>query len=143
MGGLFVPFKPKGRPPKYSPKKLLDAFEGYLRDREANPIIVERVCEGGNSGASSYQKAKELERLHPLSIADFCVYLGCSRNWWNELSDEFLGVKGQIETYIQSYQLKGASIGMFNANIVSRLLGLADKQEVTENVVYQMKDPNE
>ena len=40
-------------------------------------------------------------------------------------------VKEHISTYIDNFQLKGASIGVFNANIVSRLLGLKDKTEIS------------
>ena len=42
-----------------------------------------------------------------------------------------MGVKSHISTYIDNFQLKGASIGVFNANIVSRLLGLKDKTELS------------
>lgn len=77
-----------------------------------------------------------------LSVADFCIYLGCSRNWWNELPDDFLGVKEYISTYIDNFQMKGAAVGVFNANIVSRLLGLADKKQVSagEGVTIIVKD---
>lgn len=146
MAGLFVPFNPKGRPPKYSPQELLEEFEKYIAEREANPIIVETVVEGGTTNQAAYGKKRDLKKMHPLSIADFCIFLGCSRNWWNSLgknNEDFLGVKDRIENYLQTYQMKGAYVGMFNANIVSRQLGLVDKQEITENVVYQMQDPNE
>jgi hypothetical protein len=130
MDGLFVEFHPKkrGRPRKFKPIELLDEFQNYIQDRMSNPII-EKEEESGYTG--NHVSAKTKEKSHPqlLSVADFCVFLGCSRNWWNELPDEFLGVKSHISTYIDNFQLKGASIGVFNANIVSRLLGLKDKTE--------------
>lgn len=131
MERLFVEFHPqkRGRPRKYKPMELLDAFQNYIQDRQSNPI-VEKEEESGYSGNSGCAKTKEKEHPQLLSIADFCIYLGCSRNWWNELPDEFLGVKAHISTYIDNFQLKGASIGVFNANIVSRLLGLKEKTEI-------------
>lgn len=130
MDGLFVEFHPqkRGRPRKFKPADLLDEFQNYIQDRMSNPI-VEKEEESGYAGHNSSAKTKEKSHPQLLSVADFCVFLGCSRNWWNELPDEFLGVKSHISTYIDNFQLKGASIGVFNANIVSRLLGLKDKTE--------------
>lgn len=130
MDGLFVEFHPqkRGRPRKFKPADLLDEFQKYIQDRMSNPI-VEKEEESGYAGQNSSAKTKEKEHPQLLSVADFCVFLGCSRNWWNELPDEYLGVKAHISTYIDNFQLKGASIGVFNANIVSRLLGLKDKTE--------------
>ena len=132
MDGLFVEFHPqkRGRPRKFKPAELLDEFQNYIQDRMSNPI-VETEEETGVVGKNSSAKTKEKSHPQLLSVADFCVYLGCSRNWWNELPDEYLGVKSHISTYIDNFQLKGASIGVFNANIVSRLLGLKDKTELT------------
>ena len=132
MDGLFVEFHPqkRGRPRKFKPADLLDEFQNYIQDRMSNPI-VEKEEEIGVVGKNPSAKTKEKSHPQLLSIADFCVSLGCSRNWWNELPDEYLGVKSHISTYIDNFQLKGASIGVFNANIVSRLLGLKDKTELT------------
>ena len=132
MDGLFVEFHPqkRGRPRKFKPAELLDEFQNYIQDRMSNPI-VETEEEIGVVGKNSSAKTKEKSHPQLLSVADFCVYLGCSRNWWNELPDEYLGVKSHISTYIDNFQLKGASIGVFNANIVSRLLGLKEKTELT------------
>lgn len=132
MDGLFVEFHPqkRGKPRKFKPAELLDEFQNYIQDRMSNPI-VEKEKESGNTGQNSSAKTKEKSHPQLLSVADFCVFLGCSRNWWNELPDEYLGVKSHISTYIDNFQLKGASIGVFNANIVSRLLGLKDKTELS------------
>lgn len=134
MEGLYVECKPqvgqRGRPRKYKPAELLDKFQEYLRDRMENPI-VETEEESGSSGQSKNEKVRVKEHPQLISIADFCIFLGCSRNWWCELGDEFLGVKAYISTYIENFQLKGATIGVFNANIVSRLLGLKDKVDVS------------
>lgn len=132
MDGLFVEFHPqkRGRPRKFKPVELLEEFQNYIRDRMSHPII-EKEEENGKTGIHPNYKTKEKEHPQLLSVADFCVFLGCSRNWWNELPDEFLWVKSHISTYIDNFQLKGASIGVFNANIVSRLLGLKDKTEFT------------
>ena len=132
MDGLFVDFHPqkRGKPRKYKPAELLDEFQNYIQDRMSNPIVEEEE-EAGSVGEHTSNKTKKKSHPQLLSVADFCVFLGCSRNWWNELPDEYLGVKSHISTYIDNFQLKGASIGVFNGNIVSRLLGLKEKTELT------------
>lgn len=145
MDGLFVEFHPqkRGRPRKFKPAELLEQFEKYILDRMSNPII-EKEKESGYIGKNGSAKTKEKSHPQLLSVADFCVFLGCSRNWWNELPDEFLGVKSHISTYIDNFQLKGASIGVFNVNIVSRLLGLKDKTEFTgEGLTIVVKSQEE
>lgn len=145
MSNLFVPFNAKvGRPRKFAnPQALLKAFHDYLEDRKSRPL-VSKESEYGDVGESSISKTREKMKNHPLSIVDFCVYLGCSRNWWNELPSEFLGVKNRISDYIFSYQLKGAETGEFNANIVARELGLADKKEITgESINIIVNSPEE
>ena len=129
--GLFVPFNAKfGRPPKYTPRELLTKFQEYIEDREGRPIIVKKETSGfsgsNDTGSTTTEPIPQL-----LSITDFCVHLGTSLRWWGELPEDFSVVKDYIRAYIETYQLKGASAGIFNANIVARLLGLADKREVS------------
>ena len=45
-------------------------------------------------------------------------------------ADEFLKVKEKIKNYCENYQKEMAAAGIFKENIISRLLGLKDKQEV-------------
>lgn len=132
MDELFVEFHPqkRGKPRKYKPAELLDEFQNYIQDRMSNPIL-EKEEESGYAGNNKSAKTKEKSHPQLLSVADFCVYLGCSRSWWLNLPDDYLIVKEHISTYIDNFQLKGASIGVFNANIVSRLLGLKEKTELT------------
>ena len=133
MDNLFVPFNPqRGRPRKYTPAQLLTKFEEYLDDRLNRPI-VEKASETARH--DEHRSEKESKVTHPqlLSIGDFCIFLGTYRAWWNQLPEEFSIVKHHISTYIEQYQVKGASIGVFNANIISRLLGLTDKKDITSN----------
>ena len=129
---MFVPFNAgkKGRPRKYTPAQLLKEFETYVNDRWQRPIeIVEK--EKGVIGNSRIDKVKTKTIPHPLSVRDFCVHLGVGECWFRQLPEDFSSVKSYIQGYLEDYQLKGAQAGVFNANIVSRLLGLADKKDIT------------
>jgi hypothetical protein len=73
----------------------------------------------------------------PYTLAGLCIYLKASRNYWKEfrknknLSEDFLAVIDNIEEIIYTQKFEGAAVGAFNANIISRDLGLADKSELT------------
>lgn len=74
----------------------------------------------------------------PYSLGGLCIYLGASRQWWNSFrkdctdnkNEDFLEVIARVEDTIETQQFEGACVGAFNANIIARKLGLADKQEV-------------
>lgn len=133
MDNLFVPFNPqRGRPRKYTPSQLLGKFEEYLNDRLNRPII-EKETEYARHDEHRSEKESKVSHPQLLSIGDFCIFLGTYRAWWNQLPEDFSIVKHHIATYIEQYQVKGASIGVFNANIISRLLGLTDKKDITSN----------
>lgn len=134
--GLFVPFITEeernkvGRPRRVkTPKQLEQIFADYVKDREKREI-VSMETETGSVGESDINKVKTKRKQFPLSIEDFCVYLGVGRVWWNQLPEEFSRVKERIYNYIFNHQLRGAISGEFNPNIVARQLGLADKKEV-------------
>ena len=151
VNALFVPFnagkKGRGRPRKYTPAQLLQEFEVYVNERMAHPLVIEET-EEGFVGKSCIDKTKKKTIPQLLSIGDFCVHLGTSRNWWNELPEDFLGVKTRISNFLEQYQLKGASAGVFNANIVARLLGLADKKDISSggekfNIIVETREDKE
>ena len=65
----------------------------------------------------------------------FLVFIGKTESWWKNLeegkrAEEFLKVKEKIKNYCENYQKEMAAAGIFKENIISRLLGLKDKQEV-------------
>ena len=150
VNALFVPFNAgkRGRPRKYTPAQLLQEFEKYVNDRMAHPLVIEET-ETGIVGKSPIDKTKRKVIPQLLSIGDFCIHLGTHRDWWNKLPEDFFGVKTHIGNFIEQYQLKGASAGVFNANIVARMLGLADKKEVTGangerfNIIVERKEDKE
>lgn len=121
---------PLGRPLKFTPKQLTEEFAKYVQWCQDNPL--------SESQRTDYQKGfADTTAYKPrrISIDGFLVFIGCSRDWWTHLEDgkkgpEFFKVKASIKEYCETYQTEMASAGLLNANIISRLLGLTDKQEV-------------
>ena len=133
---IYPPFRYSlGRPLKYQPTELLEKFQEYVVWAKDNPISVGHTEKNTSKDGSTYNK--EWEELKPrlVSISGFLVHLGASRDWWDGLglrknAKEFIRVKSYIRDYCEAYQKEMATNDIFNANIISRLLGLADKKEV-------------
>ena len=73
---------------------------------------------------------------HSWTLGGFCLYAGIT-NWttFKETKKyqtrEFLRVIYTIEQTIVEHQISGANVGLYNHNLVARLNGLSEKQEVT------------
>lgn len=114
-----------------SPELLLESAQEYFNWCDENPILVHDFI--GKEGRSDYR-----EKQRPYTIAGFCVYIGASREWFNAFkrnaSEDFLQVITHIEEIMYQNKFEGASVGIFNSNIIARDLGLADKQETKVTV---------
>lgn len=138
-----------GRPLKYTPDELRQEFVKYVQWCMDHPIVIKSKQKGRNKrGAWSSETVDEKPRL--VSVEGFMVFLGASLRWWGELSDgkhgeEFSVVKAVIKQYCEDYQKAMASTGVFKENIISRLLGLADKKAIdaSEGVTIVVKSEEE
>lgn len=146
------PYKQKGRPLNYTPEELAAEFEKYVKWCLDNPIVISKTItktsrspEGG--AAVDIDEVETKPRL--IGIGGFLVWLGEDDNWWAMLDKgtfgaEFLRVKARVRVYCEDYQKAMASNGVFKENIISRLLGLADKKAVsTEGVTIVVESPEQ
>ena len=80
----------------------------------------------------------ERESETPYSKSGLALFLDVDYRTVEALKENedkgFLHIISRIENIIYTQKIEGATVGAFNANIVSRELGLADKVE-TENTV--------
>ena len=84
---------------------------------------------------------KEKEESHtqsPYSLTGLMAFLDVSSSYWLKFiegaNEDFFPVITRIENIIRTQQLEGAIVGAFNPNIVSRIIGLSDKQKVTHTI---------
>lgn len=139
----------RGRPLHYTPEELADKFAEYVKWCDEHPITIKRTATQTNTspvGPSSFDRDEVEQKPQLVSISGFLVWLGETESWWKMLGEredgeEFVTLKSYIRTYCQQNQAKLASSGVFKENIISRLLGLADKQQqqVTGQVEYKFK----
>lgn len=133
-----------------TPELLWEAACEYFQWCDENPWTTRKEI-------TKNRKQHELQVSpisRPYSLMGFCLYVGSSTSWWSEFRSTcldkgekgFLNVIARIEGTIKTQQFEGACVGSFNANIISRTLGLADKQEISGvvhsglNVVVNDKD---
>ena len=133
---VYMPINFKlGRPLKYKPDELFEKFKEYVQWAKEHPIPIVRRVTNTTTKGDTYGSDSVEHKPRLLSVDGFLVYLGAERNWWTMLEkgkrgEEFLKVKSIIRGFCEDYQKEMASAEIFNANIISRLLGLADKQMV-------------
>lgn len=86
----------------------------------------------------------EIPTARPYTIQGLCSYLDCNTDYFNQFekelskntsidSKDFSEVITRIRETIYQQKFEGATIGAFNATIISRDLGLADKKDHTSN----------
>ena len=76
----------------------------------------------------------KVEKMRAMTQAGLCVFIGIHEDTWRTYKDEehdFSEVASYVDKIIYEQKLTGAAAGVLNASIISRELGLADKQEIT------------
>lgn len=123
-----------------NPQALLDVFEEYVNWAREYPIIS--VEKASFEGMPTTQEIP-LRRL--VTVQAFCVYAGTDEDFLTEFKgrlnrgevskdtdrEGFLGVIKAIKEYCEVDMKEGATAQQFNANLISRMLGLADRSDIT------------
>lgn len=150
---MGIPLKPfinplAGRPLHFTPKQLAEKFGEYIAWCEENVMEFEER-QKGIQGNGYVDKTTRNYKLRLISVHGFLVFIGKTKRWWSQLSEgkqgeKFSYLKESITEYCEDYQKELAASGHYNANIISRLLGLADKKELTgESINIIVNSPEE
>jgi hypothetical protein len=122
-----------GRPRLFSsPESLWNAACEYFQWVDDNPIVVIDVGKAGDH----FGERIEIPHQRPYTIEGLAVFLDCDKTTLlnygtREGYEDFFTVVTKIKETMYSQKFSGASVGIFNAMIISRDLGLKDHQEVT------------
>lgn len=117
-----------GRKPIFTtPEDLWDAACEYFEWVEDNPLIETKLF--------SYEGEiveGEIPKMRAMTIQGLCFFLDISDDTWANYSknEDFIGICENIKKVIFTQKFEGASGGFLNASIISRELGLADKQDI-------------
>ena len=152
---MGIPLKPfinplGGRPLHFTPKQLAEKFGEYVEWCEDNVMVFEEK-QKGLQGNGYVDKTTKTFKQRLISVHGFLVFIGKTKRWWSQLSvgkqgEKFSYLKETITEYCEDYQKELAASGHYNANIISRLLGLADKKELTGesiNIIVNSQEEKE
>ena len=123
-----------------TPQLLWEAACEYFQWCEDNPIKAQ-----DNKGTKN---VNEVEFNRPFTLKGFCLYCDATEHWYNnfknaldsEKDKDFLYICCKIEDIIYNQKFEGATIGIYNANIIARSLGLSDKAVVEQNRTIEYKN---
>lgn len=120
------PTRKVGRPCVYTPEALEVKFEEYANWTKNNPIIKQVPTKHG---------LVDLELQRPKTIVGFCVYAGILRDTFFDYGkrEEFFYIIARVREEIEADQLSGAIAGIYDSGVITRVLKLADKQDITTN----------
>jgi hypothetical protein len=116
-----------------TPQELWDACVAYFEWAERN--YLEQI-ELFSTKAGIVTGRKPLKRVY--TIEGLCVHIGVTKmSWIRWRSTNHPSYRGDLaevieyaEAIIYEQKFTGAAVGLFNASLITRDLGLADKQEI-------------
>lgn len=125
-----------------TPEDLWEAAQEYFKWAEENPLYKNDSIRQGVRAGELIQTPVD----RPLTIEGMCIFFGCtSETFQNYASNseeykDFFPITSQIKEIIRDQKLTGAVVGNYKENIVARLLGMADKQEVNSSMSVIWKE---
>lgn len=124
-----------GKPPAFkSPQEMLErAFEYF------EWCATETMDEDKLFAFQGVVTRDVVQHKRPFTQAGLCIFLGIGYSTWHDYKSGKAGAEEdklaysevikQIENIMYENKFSGASVGLFNANIIARDLGLKDKTE--------------
>jgi hypothetical protein len=108
-----------------SPELLFEEACKYFQWCDEHPLQEEKVF------GTKYKTKVDLMRAYTLQ--GLCLFLGITIKTWQRYRKrpDFSDKVEEIEMIIYDQKFTGAAVNLLNANIISRDLGLIDKQEHT------------
>ena len=134
-GNNYWEFRNKhGRNFSYQPESLWTEAVKYFEYMSSKVWNKKEAIKSGDLAG----KTMDVPTPTPMSIESFCLFADIDRTTFlNYQSNEgnyidFFTVATRIKDIIESQQFEGATVGVYNPNIIARKLGLIDKSEVSD-----------
>ena len=116
-----------GQPPVFScPEEMLQRACEYFEWCGDKVVLEEKPFHFQGSITEHY-----IAHKRPMTQNGLCVFLGIGVSTWHDYKKkpEYSEVIKEIESVMYEQKFTGAAVGQFNANIIARDLGLAEKTE--------------
>ena len=124
-----------------SPERLWEYFEAYVLHEKGNPMFkVDYVGKDGEEKNTPLQVPITFEGFECyLADLDIIQDLGDYSKNDDDRYFEYAPIITRVRKNCFVQNFKGASIGIFNANIIAKKLGLADKQDIKQEVTNKIE----
>lgn len=127
-----------------NPELMWEAACEYFESIDSSPYIKKEAKTINIGDYQSEIALAELPVMKPYTLQGLCRYLDCNTVYFNQFKDNlketdpqyegFSKILTRIREVIYEQKFSGAASGFFNANIIARDLGLADKKDVEKKV---------
>ena len=123
-----------------TPEDLWEKFKEYVAWASKHPWIKKEAIKSGEHVGELIDIPIE----RPLTLSGFAVYcditLRCLQNYgYAKGYNNYFRIYEKIENNCYSQKFEGAAVGMFNASIIARDLGLTEKVDNTINGEVNIK----
>ena len=107
--------------PLLRPHELIERFKDYIEHLQNNPIKVNVIQQ--KTGA-----VIEVPRARPWSVKGFCLHAGIAQNTFYGYAnrDGYKNICKVIQDAVYVQKFEGAAVGIFNAPMIMRDIGLND-----------------
>lgn len=119
-----------------SPEKFLTAAYAYFKWCDDNPWHKrEAIKSGARTG-----EIIEIPVSRPYTLEGLCVHMGFSLKTFHNYGNRetFAQAVTHIRETIKQNQIEGAIIGSYNANIISRMLGMTENKSEAETATNDL-----
>ena len=147
-------------PKKYTPEELWEGACEYFDWCKKNPLKIIEQTKMPQRLPSNYKKEThgsiknftkqtiELPHQRAYSIEGLCVYLNMTTQTFFNYSKEsgyetYFDICTHIRQIINSQHFEGGMGGIFNANIVTRKLGLSENVKTSQQVIISPMSQDE
>lgn len=116
-----------------TPERLWELFEAYVLHERNNPMFkTEYVGRDGNEVKTALDTPITFEGFECyLSANGIIEDLGQYSANRDEAYTEYVPIIARISKNCYVHNFKGAAVGLFNANLIARKLGLTEKTDTT------------
>lgn len=117
-----------------TPESLWAASCEYFEWVEQNPLMSKKVVQYQGVPVDLPEP-----KMRAMTISGLCLFLDISHETWRLYKNrkDFIAIIETIENVIWNQKFSGASADLLNANIISRELGLIDKQETKNTISFE------
>lgn len=115
----------------HTPTVLLQAVGEYIEWADKTPWYKNEAIKSGDRAG----KIIRVPMQRPYTLKALCHFLDIDFTTWQlyKTREDFKESILSVEEFIYNQKLEGAIVGLFNANIIARHLGLVDKTDRTSD----------